>query len=256
MPAHFGFDDHWALRPVFFPQRWKRHCRLRREALGNPGLGHSFPWLDHQYSQRSRTNYPIEWHVTALKELLKEPSNRDLIKPIFLDFDDVQDVSDEEVEVNKKEKAKIGDEDLRHRMTENAKIYDGMGDLEDHVGRFIGMGNQGEWPMPACDKDLTEISKIVRRANETLPNFKERRVSESNAIPNVQKLMQISSFISSHKCLELSKHFLDSIPKTVNDMLKKVDDYLQSEEAFRNTELPKREFQRKDAPMQWGQRND
>ncbi|GJW44138.1 hypothetical protein Tco_0072937 [Tanacetum coccineum] len=53
MPAHFGFDDHWALRPVFFPQRWKRHCRLRREALGNPGLGHSFPWLDHQYSQRS-----------------------------------------------------------------------------------------------------------------------------------------------------------------------------------------------------------
>ncbi|GKE38833.1 hypothetical protein Tco_1462238, partial [Tanacetum coccineum] len=45
------FDDHWALRPVFFPQRWKRHFRLRREALGNPGLGHSFPWLDHQYSQ-------------------------------------------------------------------------------------------------------------------------------------------------------------------------------------------------------------
>ncbi|GJW16350.1 hypothetical protein Tco_0020483 [Tanacetum coccineum] len=52
MSAYFDFDDHWALRPVFFPQRWKRHCRLRREALGNPGLGHSFPWLDHQYSQR------------------------------------------------------------------------------------------------------------------------------------------------------------------------------------------------------------
>ncbi|GJX84743.1 DNA-directed DNA polymerase [Tanacetum coccineum] len=50
--AHFDFDDHRALRPVFFTQRWERHCRLRREALGNPGLGHSFPWLDHQYSQR------------------------------------------------------------------------------------------------------------------------------------------------------------------------------------------------------------
>ncbi|GJY88009.1 hypothetical protein Tco_0502637 [Tanacetum coccineum] len=49
--AHFNFDDHRALRPVFFTQRWERHCYLRREALGNPGLGHSFPWLDHQYSQ-------------------------------------------------------------------------------------------------------------------------------------------------------------------------------------------------------------
>ncbi|GJT37772.1 hypothetical protein Tco_0937637 [Tanacetum coccineum] len=50
MSAHFGLDDHWTLRTVFFPQRWKGHCRFRREALGNPGLGHSFPWLDHQYS--------------------------------------------------------------------------------------------------------------------------------------------------------------------------------------------------------------
>ncbi|GJU84869.1 hypothetical protein Tco_1292415 [Tanacetum coccineum] len=47
MSAHFDFDDHWALRPVFFLQRWKGHCRLRRETLGNPGLGHSFPRLDH-----------------------------------------------------------------------------------------------------------------------------------------------------------------------------------------------------------------
>ncbi|GJS79785.1 zinc finger BED domain-containing protein RICESLEEPER 2 [Tanacetum coccineum] len=30
----------------------------------------------------------------------------------------------------------------------NAKIYDDIGDLEDHITRFTGMGNQGEWPMP------------------------------------------------------------------------------------------------------------
>ncbi|GJZ85780.1 reverse transcriptase domain-containing protein [Tanacetum coccineum] len=49
--------------------------------------------------------------------------------------------------------------------------------------------------LKACDKDPTEISKIVRKASETLPHFKERCVSESNAIPNVPELMQISSFI-------------------------------------------------------------
>ncbi|GKC83859.1 reverse transcriptase domain-containing protein [Tanacetum coccineum] len=196
----------------------------------------------------------IEGHVSALKELLKEPNNRNLIKSMLLDFDDVQDVSDEEIEDGSKRKAKTADEDLS--------------DPEDHIGRFVGIGNQGEWPMPvwcrmfqqtldgkarawfdklspgsidnwgslkekflnkfgmlkACDKDPTEISKIVSRANKTLPHFKE----------------------SSHKCPELAKRFSDNVPKTVDEMLKRVDDYLRSEEAFRNTELPRGEFQRRD----------
>ncbi|GKC54447.1 reverse transcriptase domain-containing protein [Tanacetum coccineum] len=185
-------------------------------------------------------------------------------------------------------------------MLANVKIYDGTGDPEDHVGRFMGIGNQGEWPMPvwcrmfqqtldgkarawfdklpsgsidnwgslqekflirfgmlkACDKDPTKISKITRKANDTLPHFKERWVSESNVIPNVPELMQISSFKSSHKCLELAKRFSDSIPKTVDEMLKRLDDYLRSEEAYRITELPRGEFQRRDASVQWVQRND
>ncbi|GJX02746.1 hypothetical protein Tco_0188662 [Tanacetum coccineum] len=68
--------------------------------------------------------------------------------------------------------------------------------------------------------------------------------------------MQVSSFMSSHKCPELAKRFSDSIPKTVDEMLKRVDDYLRSEEAYRNTELPRGEFQRKDTTVQWVQRND
>ncbi|GJZ98446.1 hypothetical protein Tco_0670899 [Tanacetum coccineum] len=42
--------------------------------------------------------------------------------------------------------------------------------------------------LKACAKDPAEISKIVRKANESLPNFKERWVSESNTIPNVPDL--------------------------------------------------------------------
>nr|GEV09835.1 reverse transcriptase domain-containing protein [Tanacetum cinerariifolium] len=182
----------------------------------------------------------------------------------------------------------------------NIKIYDGTGDPEDHVGRFVGIGNQGEWPMPiwcrmfqqtldgkarawfdklppgsidnwcslqekflnrfgmlkAFDKDPTKILKIVCKANETLPRFKERWVGESNAILDVPELMQISSFMSSHKCPELAKRFSDSIPRIVDEMLKRVDDYLRSKEAFRSIELPRGEFQRRDAPVQWVQRND
>nr|GFA46440.1 reverse transcriptase domain-containing protein [Tanacetum cinerariifolium] len=122
------------------------------------------------------------------------------------------------------------------------------------VLQFMGIGNQGEWPMPvwcrmfqqtlygkakacfdklppgsidnwgslqekflnrfgmlkACDEDPTEILKIDWKANYTLPHFKERCVSESNAIPNVPELMQISSFMSSHKCPELTKRFSDN----------------------------------------------
>nr|GEX65289.1 reverse transcriptase domain-containing protein [Tanacetum cinerariifolium] len=172
----------------------------------------------------------IERHVPALKELLKEPSNRNLIKPMLLDFDDIQDVSDDEVQDDVKGKTKVDEEDLSklfkriikfsspgHRMPTNVKIYDGTGDPKDHVGRFVGIGNQGEWPMSvwcrmfqqtidgksrawfdklpsgsidnwgslqkkflnrfemlkACDKDSTKISKKARRANETLPHFKE-----------------------------------------------------------------------------------
>ncbi|GJY46325.1 reverse transcriptase domain-containing protein [Tanacetum coccineum] len=126
---------------------------------------------------------------------------------------------------------------------------DSWDDLEEKFLNRFGM-------LKACDKDPTEITKIVRRANEALPNFRERWVSESNAIPNVPELMRISSFMSSHKCPELSKRFSDSIPRTVDEMLRRVDDYVRSEEAFKNTELPKGEFQKREAGGQWTPRND
>ncbi|GJS14503.1 hypothetical protein Tco_0408975 [Tanacetum coccineum] len=54
--------------------------------------------------------------------------------------------------------------------------------------------------------------------------------------------------MSSHKCPKLSKRLSNSIPKTVDEMLKRIDDYVRSEEAFRDTELPKGEFQQKETP--------
>ncbi|GKD10978.1 hypothetical protein Tco_1190663 [Tanacetum coccineum] len=53
-------------------------------------------------SQDTTTQSIIDGHMSALKELLKEQSNCDLIKPMLLNFnDDTQDTDDEIIEINK-----------------------------------------------------------------------------------------------------------------------------------------------------------
>ncbi|GKE39973.1 reverse transcriptase domain-containing protein [Tanacetum coccineum] len=93
-----------------------------------------------------------------------------------------------------------------------------------------------------CSKDPTEVSKIVRRANETLPNFKERWTEEMGYIKGVLEVMQISAFMTNSKCPELARRFADQVPQTVTKMMKHVDDFVNSEEAFKSTELPRGSF--------------
>ncbi|GJX90158.1 hypothetical protein Tco_0343484 [Tanacetum coccineum] len=96
----------------------------------------------------------------------------------------------------------------------------------------------------ACFKDSTEITKIVRRANETLVAFKERWIVETGFITGVSEVMKISSFMDAHKCPELAKRFSDKVPKTVNEIMMRLDDFVRSEEAFSSIELPKEKRQR------------
>ncbi|GJX67367.1 hypothetical protein Tco_0303094 [Tanacetum coccineum] len=144
------------------------------------------------------------------------------------------------------------------KMPTNIKLYDGMTDPEDHLSQFSSATNSGEWPMPvwvelrqqfttrfstrrACFKDPTEITKIVRKANETLVAFKERWIVETGFIIGVPKVMKISSFLDAHKCLELAKQYSDKVPKMVDEMMTRLDDFVRSKEAFARTELPKGE---------------
>ena len=92
-----------------------------------------------------------------------------------------------------------------------------------------------------CFKDPTEIHKIQRKANETLSTFKERFIEESGRILDVPEIMQIGAFMYGHKCPELSKKFADKIPRTVDEMMERVDDFLRSEEAYDTTEAPRGE---------------
>ena len=170
-------------------------------------------------------------------------------------------------------------------MPSNLKLYDGSTDPDDHITRFCGAANHGNWPMPVwclmfqqtlddaargwfdrlpngtidswealrsqfvsrfalrrkCVKSPMEITKIVRLANESLPEFKERWTDEASHISGVPELMQISSFINGSKCPELAKRFSDRVPQTVAEMMIRVDDFVRAEAVYRSTELPRGE---------------
>ncbi|GKB29230.1 reverse transcriptase domain-containing protein [Tanacetum coccineum] len=90
----------------------------------------------------------------------------------------------------------------------------------------------------ACYKEPHEITKVVRRANETLPAFKERWTVETGLIMGVPEVMKISSFMDSIKSPELAKRFSSNIPKTVDEMMRRVDEFVRAKEAYALTELP------------------
>ncbi|GKA00226.1 RNA-directed DNA polymerase, eukaryota [Tanacetum coccineum] len=90
----------------------------------------------------------------------------------------------------------------------------------------------------ACYKEPHKITKVVRRANETLPAFKERWTVETGLIMGVPEVMKISSFMDSVKSPELAKRFSSNIPKTVDEMMRRVDEFVRAEEAYARTELP------------------
>ncbi|GKE52361.1 reverse transcriptase domain-containing protein, partial [Tanacetum coccineum] len=222
-------------------------------------------------------------HISSLETLIKKHNDnaRTPITPIRLTFGD--EGEGDKGKDKGKGPAEETDEDLKtpykevlkspfikriiefsapsHRMPTNLKIYDGSTDPDDHITRFVGAANQGEWEMPVwcrmfqqtldgpargwfnrmphgcidgwadlrekfverfalrrkCSKDPTRVSKIVRKANETLPDFKERWTEEMGYIQGVSEVMQISAFMSNSKCPELARRFSDQVPQTVTE---------------------------------------
>nr|GEV13692.1 reverse transcriptase domain-containing protein [Tanacetum cinerariifolium] len=83
----------------------------------------------------------------------------------------------------------------------------------------------------ACFKEPHKITKIVRKANESLTTFKERWTVKTGFIMGVSEIMRISSFMDSVKSSELAKRFSNKVPTTMNEMMERLDDFVQSEEA-------------------------
>ncbi|GJZ92447.1 hypothetical protein Tco_0664512 [Tanacetum coccineum] len=176
----------------------------------------------------------IEGHISALRSLLKEHNGRGNVSPIRLSFDDGEDRTRVRTVVTGKE---VGDADLKRPFKEanlSGRGIDGWVELRQ---RFTTRFSTRR----ACFKDPTKITKSVRKANETLVAFKERWIVETGFITGVTKVMKISLFMDAHKCLELAKRYSDKVPKTVDEIMNRLDDFVRSEEAFASTELPKGE---------------
>ncbi|GKD96717.1 hypothetical protein Tco_1380614 [Tanacetum coccineum] len=89
------------------------------------------------------------------------------------------------------------------------------------------------------------VRSVTKWANETPPDFKERWIEEISYILDFPKVMQISAFMSNSKCPELARRFSDQVPRTVTKMMRRVDDFVKSEEDYKSTELPKGEHPEK-----------
>nr|GEU90825.1 hypothetical protein [Tanacetum cinerariifolium] len=71
--------------------------------------------------------------------------------------------------------------------------------------------------------------------------FSARKVDSRNWVYHmgVSEVMKISSFMYSLKCPELAKRFSNKSPTTVNEMMRRLDDFVRSEKAFAKTKLLK-----------------
>nr|GEV46457.1 reverse transcriptase domain-containing protein [Tanacetum cinerariifolium] len=248
---------------------------------------------------------PSLQHVSSLETLNKQHNEKSgtLVTPLRLTFEEEADSN--KGKYNEKGATEGVDDDLKkpykevlespftrriiefsapsHRMPTNLRVYDGFTDPDDHISRFVGAANQGEWEMPVwcrmfqqtldgpargwfdrmpngyvdswanlrerfverfalrrrCIKYPIEVLKIVQRANETFPNFKECWTKEMGYIQGVPEVMQISAFMSNSKCPELARRFANQVPQTITEMMKRVDDFVKSKKAFKSTKLPR-----------------
>nr|GEV57016.1 hypothetical protein [Tanacetum cinerariifolium] len=218
------------------------------------------------------TKEQIKCHVSALKSLIKSHNQKNKGDPIRLNFE----TKDTEVQDHNIVKGKeVIDEDLRNPFKEaqrtplTPQIIEFAGEwpmlvwcqmfqqtLDGSARGWIErlpLDNINEWAdlreafvarfsvRRACFKEPCEITKIIRRANESLTAFKERWMVETGFIMVVPEIMKISSFMDSVKSPELAKHFSEKVPTTVNEMMERSDDFVRSKEAYASTELPKGE---------------
>ncbi|GJX64014.1 hypothetical protein Tco_0298357 [Tanacetum coccineum] len=85
----------------------------------------------------------------------------------------------------------------------------------------------------------------VKRANKKVEDACDEDLKKPYK-EDVLKVMQISAFMSNSMYPELARQISDQVPKTMTEMMRRVDDVIESEEVYRITELPRGNYLRKD----------
>nr|GEW01138.1 reverse transcriptase domain-containing protein [Tanacetum cinerariifolium] len=161
-------------------------------------------------------------HISSLKALVQKhnESPTGLLKPIWLSFDNEggpEEEHDEELKDLRKPYKEVLKSPFSRRIIEfsapkhqtptNLKIYDGSTDPDNHITRFVGAANQGEWEMPVwCRMFQQTLDRLARGWFDRLPN---------GCIDNWTDLREA--------------------------FVERLDDFVKLEEVFKNTELPKGE---------------
>ncbi|GKA79540.1 hypothetical protein Tco_0786136, partial [Tanacetum coccineum] len=199
------------------------------------------------------TNEQIEGHLSPLKSLIKNHSRSNKTDPIRLDFEE-EDIKARDNRIVKGKEAV--DDELKKPFKESLRTPLTCRIIEVSArGWFerLSANSINEWSdlreafaakysvRRACFREPHEITKIARRANESLTAFKKRWTIETGFIMGVLEIMKIPSFMVLLKCTELANHFLDKAPTTVNEMMGRLDDFVRFEKDFAQTELPKGE---------------
>ncbi|GJX89334.1 hypothetical protein Tco_0341348 [Tanacetum coccineum] len=112
----------------------------------------------------------------------------------------------------------------KHKMPSNVKIYDGSTDPDDHINRFTGARNQEGWLMQVWYRIFQ------RTLDDATMGWFDRFLAGC---------IDDSTELRRNLLPELGKRFLYRVPQMVDGMMRKVDDFVRSEEAFLNTKLSK-----------------
>ncbi|GKC58528.1 reverse transcriptase domain-containing protein [Tanacetum coccineum] len=190
-------------------------------------------------------------HISSLETLIKQHNEKAeaLITPIRLTFSEEEDSS--KGKGKEKGATEEMDDDLKkpykevlkspftrriiefsassHRMPTNLKIYDGSIDSNDHITHFVRAANQGEWEMPTSMRSLWKDLPCEEDAAKIRPNC-----SGGDADISLYEQCQMSG--AGHTICRSS---------AVTEMMKRADDFIKSEEAYKNTKFPKEEHPEK-----------
>nr|GFA56576.1 reverse transcriptase domain-containing protein [Tanacetum cinerariifolium] len=163
----------------------------------------------------------IKGHVSALKSIIKDHNQRNQTNLIRLDFQLEDTETKDDCIMKGNEVCRM----FQQKLNGSAKGYfkrlpansiDEWSDLREAFSVIYSVRR-------ACFKEPHEITKIVRRANESLMVFKERCTVETGLIMGVPEVMKISSFMDSIKSPELAKRFSNKVPTPVNEMMTERD---------------------------------
>ncbi|GKB54993.1 hypothetical protein Tco_0905746, partial [Tanacetum coccineum] len=161
--------------------------------------------------------------------LIKQYNERcgTLIEPIRLSFSD-EDKSDKGEGVDKGAEDSE-DEDLQKPYKEVLKSL--------FTRRIIEFSAPKHRSMTAS---LTRMTSVVYNVS-TDPRWSGKRLVQPDAEWLHRQLADLrEEFIE--RCLDLARRFSDQVPRTMIEMIKRVDDFIKSEEVYKSIEFPRGEF--------------